>query len=190
MIKKIIKTLDGNEACAYSSYPFSEVVAMYPITPSSPMAEHIDEWSNKGVKNIFNTNVDIIEMQSESGAAGAVHGILQAGSLATTYTASQGLLLMIPNLYKMVGEMLPAVLHVASRSLATRSLSIFGDHQDVYATRQTGISLLCSSSVQEAADLTIMAHLSAIKSSSPFLHFFDGFRTSHEIQKIELQNYD
>lgn len=188
--KKIIKTVDGNEACAYSSYALSEVAAIYPITPSSNMAEHIDAWACQNKRNIFDNKVKVVEMQSEAGAAGAVHGALQAGTLATTYTASQGLLLMIPNIYKMVGEMLPGVFHVASRSIATRALSIFGDHQDIYATRQTGVSLLCASNVQEVADFTLIAHLSAIKSSSPFIHFFDGFRTSHEIQKIELTSYD
>ncbi len=188
--KKIIATLDGNEACAYSSYAFNEVAAIYPITPSSPMAEHTDLWSSRGSKNIFGNVVKVIELQSEAGAAGAMHGTLQAGTLATTYTASQGLLLMIPNIYKMVGELLPGVLHVSARSIATRALSIFGDHQDIYATRQTGVAMICSSSVQEAADLAIVTHLSAIKASAPFIHFFDGFRTSHEIQKVELQNYD
>ena len=188
--KKTIISVDGNEACAYGAYAFSEVSAIYPITPSSPMAEHIDAWSSKGKKNVFGSTVKVVEMQSEAGASGAVHGALQAGALASTYTASQGLLLMIPNIYKMVGELLPAVLHVSARSLATRALSIFGDHQDIYAVRQTGACMICSHSVQEAADLAPLAHLVAIKAGIPVVHFFDGFRTSHEIQKVELQNYD
>jgi len=188
--KKTIVSVDGNEACAYGAYAFSEVAAIYPITPSSPMAEHVDAWSSKGKKNIFNSNVKVVEMESEAGASGAVHGALQAGALASTYTASQGLLLMIPNLYKMVGELLPGVLHVSARSLATRALSIFGDHQDIYAVRQTGACMVCSHSVQEAADLAPLAHLVAIKAGIPVVHFFDGFRTSHEIQKIELQDYE
>ena len=188
--KKIIASLDGNEAAAYGSYAFSEVAAIYPITPSSTMAEHVDAWASKGKENIFRNVVKVVEMQSEAGASGAIHGALQAGALASTYTASQGLLLMIPNLYKMVGEMLPGVLHVSARAIAGRALSIFGDHQDIYATRQTGVAMLCSHSVQEAADLAPVAHLSAIEASTPFIHFFDGFRTSHEIQKVELQDYD
>ena len=183
---KKIMTIDGNEACSYTSYMFTEVAGIYPITPSSPMAEHLDEWANKGRLNIFNDTVKVIEMQSEAGAAGMVHGSLQAGLLTSTFTASQGLLLMIPNMYKIAGEMLPAVIHVASRSLSTQALSIFGDHQDIYATRQTGFAMIASSSVQDAAYLSAVAHLSAIKSSLPFLHFFDGFRTSHELQKIEV----
>jgi pyruvate-ferredoxin/flavodoxin oxidoreductase len=178
-------TCDGNQAAAHVAYMFSELAAIYPITPSSPMAEHIDEWAAYGKKNIFGETVKVIEMQSEGGAAGAVHGSLQAGVLTTTFTASQGLLLMVPNMYKIAGELLPAVFHVTARSLATHALSIFGDHQDVMATRQTGFSLLSSASVQEAMDMAAVAHLSAIKSSVPFMHFFDGFRTSHEIQKIE-----
>lgn len=181
-----IVTMDGNEACAYTSYLFTEVAGIYPITPSSPMAEHIDEWSNKGKLNIFNDKVKIVEMQSEAGAAGFVHGSLQNGVLASTYTASQGLLLMIPNMYKIAGEMLPGVIHVAARSLSTHALSIFGDHQDVYACRSTGFCMLASSSVQDCANLSGVAHLASIKSSLPFLHFFDGFRTSHEINKINL----
>ena len=188
--KKTIVSLDGNEACAYGAYAFSEVAAIYPITPSSPMAEHVDAWSSKNKKNVFDTTVKVVEMESEAGASGAIHGALQAGALASTYTASQGLLLMIPNLYKMVGELLPGVLHVSARSLATRALSIFGDHQDIYAVRQTGACMICSHSVQEAADLAPLAHLVAIKAGIPVVHFFDGFRTSHEIQKVELQNYD
>ncbi len=189
MSKKIYKTMDGNEAAAYGAYAFTEVAGIYPITPSSPMAEHTDVWASKGQLNVFGSPVKIIEMQSEGGAAGTVHGALQAGSLATTYTASQGLLLMIPNLYKIVGELLPGVFHVSARSLATRALSIFGDHQDIYACRQTGIPMICSHSVQEVADLAPLAHLIAIKASVPIIHFFDGFRTSHEIQKVELQDY-
>ena len=182
--KKFI-TCDGNTAVANIAYLFSEHAAIYPITPSSPMAENIDEWAAHGKKNLWGEIVKVTEMQSEAGASGTVHGSLQAGALTTTYTASQGLLLMIPNMYKIAGEMLPAVFHVSARSLATHALSIFGDHQDVMACRQTGFAFLASGSVQEAQDLAAVAHLSAIKSSIPFLHFFDGFRTSHEIQKIE-----
>ncbi len=178
--------MDGNTATSHCAYAFSEVACIYPITPSSPMAEVIDAWSTQGRKNIFDSCVKVIEMQSEAGAAGAVHGALQAGALASTYTASQGLLLMIPNIYKMAGELLPGVIHVAARSIASRALSIFGDHQDIYACRQTGACILASHSVQECMDLAGVAHLSAIKGSLPFLHFFDGFRTSHEIQKIEV----
>lgn len=184
MLKKI--TVDGNEACARTAYYFTEVAGIYPITPSSPMAEHIDEWASKGVTNLFQDQVKVIEMQSEAGAAGLVHGSLQAGCLTTTFTASQGLLLMIPNMYKMAGEMLPCVMHVAARSLSTHALSIFGDHQDIYATRSTGFCMLASSSVQDTAYLSAIAHLSAMKASLPFLHFFDGFRTSHELSKIEV----
>ncbi|MGE5455761.1 MAG: pyruvate:ferredoxin (flavodoxin) oxidoreductase [Ignavibacteriales bacterium] len=184
-MKKII-TIDGNEACANTAYMFTELAGIYPITPSSPMAELADEWGNKGRLNLFDNTVKVIEMQSEAGAAGLVHGSLQVGCLTTTFTASQGLLLMIPNMYKMAGEMLPGVIHVAARSLSTHALSIFGDHQDIYATRQTGFCMLASSSVQDAALLSAVAHLSAIKGSLPFLHFFDGFRTSHEINKIEV----
>lgn len=183
---KKIKTMDGNEACSYTSYMFTEVSGIYPITPSSPMAEHIDEWACEGRKNIFNDKVKIVEMQSEAGAAGMVHGSLQAGLLTTTFTASQGLLLMIPNMYKIAGEMLPCVIHVAARSLSTHALSIFGDHQDIYATRMTGFAMIASSSVQDASYLSGVAHLAAIKASLPFMHFFDGFRTSHEINKIEV----
>lgn len=185
-----IKTVDGNEACSYTSYVFTEVAGIYPITPSSTMSENIDNWSNEGMLNAFGDRVKVIQMQSEAGAAGLVHGSLQAGCLTTTYTASQGLLLMIPNMYKMAGEMLPAVIHVAGRSLSTHALSILGDHQDVYAARQTGFSMLASSSVQDAALLSAVAHLSAIKASLPFMHFFDGFRTSHELQKINLLEKD
>lgn len=184
-----MKTMDGNTAAAYISYAFTDVAAIYPITPSSPMAEVVDEWAAQGKKNIFGQPVKLMEMQSEAGASGAVHGSLQAGALTTTYTASQGLLLMIPNMYKMAGELLPAVFHVSARALATSSLSIFGDHQDVMATRQTGFALLAEGSVQEVMDLAGVAHLSAIKGRVPFLNFFDGFRTSHEIQKIEVMDY-
>ena len=184
-----MKTMDGNTAAAYISYAFTDVAAIYPITPSSPMAEVVDEWAAQGKKNIFGQTVKLMEMQSEAGASGAVHGSLQAGALTTTYTASQGLLLMIPNMYKLAGELLPAVFHVSARALATSSLSIFGDHQDVMAARQTGFALLAEGSVQEVMDLAGVAHLSAIKGRVPFLNFFDGFRTSHEIQKIEVMDY-
>ncbi|NLC96460.1 MAG: pyruvate:ferredoxin (flavodoxin) oxidoreductase [Erysipelotrichaceae bacterium] len=187
---KVYQSMDGNTATAHASYAFTEVAAIYPITPSSPMAEVVDQWATEGRKNIFDSVVKVIEMQSEGGAAGAVHGALQGGTLATTFTASQGLLLMIPNLYKLQGELLPGVIHVAARALATRSLSIFGDHQDIYAARQTGVPMLCSHSVQECMDLAGVAHLSAIKASVPFIHFFDGFRTSHEIQKIEVMDQE
>ncbi|QXM07042.1 pyruvate:ferredoxin (flavodoxin) oxidoreductase [Crassaminicella indica] len=189
MTKKM-KTMDGNEAAAYVSYAFTEVAAIFPITPSSPMAEKVDEWAAKGKKNLFGQPVKVSELQSEAGAAGAMHGSLQGGALTTTYTASQGLLLMIPNMYKMAGELLPGVFHVSARALATHALSIFGDHQDVMAARQSGFALLASSSVQEVIDLGGIAHLAAIKSRVPFLHFFDGFRTSHEIQKVELIDYE
>ena len=185
-IKKSFLSVDGNTAAAIGSYYFTEVAGIYPITPSSPMAELVDVYASQGKKNLFGTPVKVVEMQSEAGASGTVHGALQAGALATTYTASQGLLLMIPNIYKWCGELLPAVLHVSARSLATRALSIFGDHQDIYACRQTGITMLCSHSVQEIADLAPMAHLIAIESSTPMMHFFDGFRTSHEIQNVEF----
>ena len=183
--KKFI-TCDGNQAASNIAYLFSENAAIYPITPSSTMAENVDEWSAAGKKNLWDETVKVTEMQSEAGAAGAVHGSLQAGALTSTFTASQGLLLMIPNMYKIAGEMLPAVFHVSARALASHALSIFGDHQDVMACRQTGFAMLASGSVQEAQDMAAVAHLSTIKSSIPFLHFFDGFRTSHEIQKIEL----
>ena len=171
MAKKM-KTMDGNQAAAEASYAFTEVTAIFPITPSTPMAESVDDWSAHGKKNIFGQPVKIVEMQSEAGAAGAVHGSLAAGALTTTYTSSQGLLLMIPNMYKIAGELLPGVLHVTARAIATHALSIFGDHQDVMATRQTGFALLASSSVQEVMDLSNVAHLAAIKSRIPFLHFF------------------
>ena len=187
--KKFI-TCDGNYAAAHIAYMFSEVAAIYPITPSSTMAEYVDEWAANGRKNIFGETVKVVEMQSEAGAAGAVHGSLQSGALTTTFTASQGLLLMIPNMYKIAGELLPGVFHVSARALAAQALSIFGDHQDVMATRQTGFAMLATSSVQEVMDLAGIAHLVAIKSRVPFLHFFDGFRTSHEIQKIEMMDQD
>jgi len=187
---KVMKTMDGNTAAAYVSYAFTDVTAIYPITPSSNMAESVDEWAAAGKKNIFGQTVKVTELQSEAGAAGAVHGSLQAGALTTTYTASQGLLLMIPNMYKIAGELLPGVFHVSARALASHALSIFGDHQDVMAARQTGFALLASSSVQEVMDLGSVAHLAAIKGRVPFLHFFDGFRTSHEIQKIEVVDYE
>lgn len=180
------KTMDGNHAAAYVAYAYTEVAAIYPITPSTVMAEATDEWSAQGRKNLFGQEVQVTEMQSEAGAAGAVHGSLVAGALTTTYTASQGLLLMLPNLYKIAGEQLPGVFHVSARTVASHALSIFGDHSDIYACRQTGCAMLCESSVQEVMDLSPVAHLSAIKGSLPFINFFDGFRTSHEIQKIEV----
>lgn len=183
-------SMDGNTAAAHVAYAFTEVACIYPITPSSPMAENVDAWSTQNRINMFGSKVKVVEMQSEGGAAGAVHGVLQAGSLATTFTASQGLLLMIPNLYKWAGELLPAVIHCAARSIATRSLSIFGDHQDIYAARQTGVCMLAAHSVQEAMDLAGVAHLAALEGSLPFIHFFDGFRTSHEIDKIEVIDYE
>ena len=189
MAKKF-KTMDGNFAAAHCAYAFTEVASIYPITPSSTMAEYVDEWSAKGLKNIFGQTVDVCEMQSEAGAAGAVHGSLQGGALTTTFTASQGLLLMVPNMYKMAGELLPAVFHVSARAIAAHALSIFGDHQDVMACRQTGFAMLASGSVQETMDLGGVAHLAAIKGRVPFVHFFDGFRTSHEIQKVEVMDYE
>ena len=185
-----MKTMDGNHAAAHASYAFTDVAAIYPITPSSPMAEATDEWSTDGRTNIFGQTVQITEMQSEAGAAGAVHGSLAAGALTTTYTASQGLLLMIPNLYKIAGEQLPAVINVSARAIATHALSIFGDHSDVYACRQTGCAMLCESSVQEVMDLTPVAHMAALEGKVPFINFFDGFRTSHEIQKVETWDYE
>ncbi|WP_313413098.1 pyruvate:ferredoxin (flavodoxin) oxidoreductase [Sedimentibacter sp.] len=184
------ESMDGNKAAAYASYALTEVASIFPITPSTPMAEGVDEWSAHGMKNIFNQEVKVIEMQSEAGAIGTMRGALQAGALASTYTASQGLLLMIPNLYKMAGELLPGVLHVAARAVSTHALSIYGDHQDVMACRQTGVALFASANVQEVMDLGLIAHLAAIKSRLPFIHFFDGFRTSHEIQKIEKISYE
>lgn len=184
------ESMDGNKAAAYASYALTEVASIFPITPSTPMAEGVDEWSAHGKKNIFDQEVKVIEMQSEAGAVGTMRGALQAGALASTYTASQGLLLMIPNLYKMAGELLPGVLHVTARTVATHALSIYGDHQDVMACRQTGATLLASANVQETMDLGVIAHISAIKSRLPVIHFFDGFRTSHEIQKIEKIDYE
>ena len=183
------KTMDGNTAAAHVAYAFTDVAAIYPITPSSVMAEETDKWAAHGKKNLFGRPVKVVEMQSEAGAAGAVHGSLAAGALTTTYTASQGLLLMIPNMYKIAGELLPNVIHVSARAVASHALSIFGDQSDIYACRQTGYAMLCSSSVQEVMDLGAVAHLSTIKGRVPFLHFFDGFRTSHELQKIAVWDY-
>ena len=185
-----MKTMDGNHAAAHCSYAYTDVAAIYPITPSSVMAEATDEWATQGRKNVFGQEVQITEMQSEAGAAGTVHGSLAAGALTTTYTASQGLLLMIPNLYKIAGEQLPGVFNVSARAIATHALSIFGDHSDIYACRQTGCAMLCESSVQEVMDLTPVAHCAAVKGSLPFINFFDGFRTSHEVQKIETWDYE
>ncbi len=185
-----MKTMDGNNAAAHVSYAFTEVAGIYPITPSSPMADYVDQWSAQGLKNIFGTTVKVSEMQSEAGAAGTVHGSLNAGALTTTYTASQGLLLMIPNMYKIAGELLPAVFHVSARCVASHALNIFGDHSDVYACRQTGFAMLAETNTQEVMDLGAVAHLAAIKSRVPFLNFFDGFRTSHELQKIEVWDFD
>jgi len=184
------KTMDGNTAAAYISYAFTEVAAIYPITPSSTMAELVDQWASDGKKNLFGQEVKIVEMQSEAGAAGVVHGSLKTGTMTTTYTASQGLLLMIPNMYKIAGELLPTVFHVASRAVTTNALNIFGDHGDVMAARQTGFAMLAEGSVQEVMDLSAVAHLSTLTSSLPFMNFFDGFRTSHEIQKIDVLEYD
>ncbi len=189
-IKRKMKTMDGNNAAAYVSYAFTEVAGIYPITPSSPMADYVDQWSAQGVKNIFGTTVKVEEMQSEAGAAGTVHGSLNAGALTTTYTASQGLLLMIPNMYKIAGELLPCVFHVSARCVASHALNIFGDHSDVYACRQTGFAMLAETNPQEVMDLAAVAHLATIKSRVPFINFFDGFRTSHEIQKIETWDYE
>ena len=185
-----MKTMDGNEAAAHASYAFTEVAAIYPITPSSVMPEHTDEWATAGRKNIFGQTVKVTEMQSEAGASGAVHGSLVAGALTTTYTASQGLLLMIPNLYKIAGERLPGVFNVSARTVSTHALCIFGDHGDVYACRQTGAAMLCEGSPQEVMDLTPVAHCAALTGKTPFINFFDGFRTSHEIQKIEAWDYE
>ncbi|MDX9691642.1 MAG: pyruvate:ferredoxin (flavodoxin) oxidoreductase, partial [Acholeplasmataceae bacterium] len=187
--KKVIKSMDGNEAAAYCAYAFTEVAGIYPITPSTPMAQYVDLWASEGKKNLFGMPVKVIEMQSEAGAAGTVHGSLQMGVLTSTFTASQGLLLKIPNMYKIAGQLLPGVMHVAARSIAAQALSIFGDHQDVMAARQTGWAMIASTSVQSSMDLAGVAHLSAIKSSIPFVHFFDGFRTSHEVQSIEVIDY-
>ena len=189
-MSKVFQSMDGCQAAAHVAYAFTEVAGIYPITPSTPMAEYTDLWASQGKKNLFGAPVKLVEMQSEAGAAGTVHGSLQAGALTTTYTASQGLLLKVPNMYKIAGELLPGVIHVSARSIAAQSLSIFGDHQDIYAARQTGFAMLATSSVQEVMDLGGVAHLAAIKSSIPFLHFFDGFRTSHEIQKVEVMDYE
>jgi pyruvate-ferredoxin/flavodoxin oxidoreductase len=186
----IIATIDGNEAAAYIAYRVNEVCAIYPITPSSTMAELADEWASKGIKNIWGNVPEIIEMQSEGGAAGTVHGSLQAGALTTTFTASQGLMLMLPNMYKIAGELTSAVFHVAARSLAAQALSIFGDHQDVMAARTTGFAMLSSASVQEAHDMALIAQATTLRARIPFIHFFDGFRTSHEVNKINLLNDD
>src|SRR5690348_10047361 len=179
-------TVDGNEAAASAAYRLNEVCCIYPITPSSPMAELADEWSSRGRRNVWDGVPTVVEMQSEGGAAGALHGSLQGGSLTTTFTASQGLLLMIPNMYKIAGELTPAVFHVAARSLAAQGLSIFGDHSDVMGVRQTGFALLCAASVQEAHDLAVVAQAATLATRVPFLHFFDGFRTSHELNSCEL----
>src|SRR5437868_4268260 len=188
IMKRKFKTMDANEAVAYVAYRLNEVIAIYPITPSSAMGEWADEWASQGRNNLWGTVPQVMEMQSEGGAAGAIHGALQTGALATTFTASQGLLLMIPNMYKIAGELTPTVFHVAARSLAAQGLSIFGDHADVMATRATGFALLTSNSVQEAQDLALIAHAATLEARIPFLHFFDGFRTSHEINKIEQLN--
>src|SRR6056297_3586142 len=188
---KETQTIDGNTAAAHIAYALSDTAAIYPITPSSSMGEIADEWASEGRKNIFDQVVSIRELQSEAGAAAAVHGSLAAGALTSTFTASQGLLLMIPNMYKISGELLPGVFHVSARSVATHALSIFGDHSDVMATRQTGFALLASGSIQEIMDIASVAHLTAIKTRIPFVHFFDGFRNSHEIQKVEyFENED
>ena len=186
---RVRKTMDGNAAAAYVSYAFTEVATIYPITPSSPMAEHVDVWSANGKKNMFGQSVKLVEMQSEAGAAGAMHGALEAGTLATSYTASQGLLLMIPTMYRMSGQLKPGVLHVSARTVGTHGFSIFGDHSDVMSCRQTGFGMLSTGSVQEVMDLSGVAHLASIKGRVPFMHFFDGFRTSHEIQKVECMDY-
>src|SRR5690242_2775516 len=183
-------TLDGNEACAYIAHKLSEVIAIYPITPSSPMGEWADQWTAETRPNLWGTVPLVVEMQSEAGAAGAVHGALTTGSLTTTFTASQGLLLMIPNMFKIAGELTSTVFHVAARSIAAQGLSIFGDHQDVMAVRQTGWALLASASVQEAQDLALIAHVATLRARIPFLHFFDGFRTSHEVMKVERLSED
>ncbi len=189
-MSRAIATIDGNEAVASVAYRLNEVIAIYPITPSSPMGEWADQWAAEGQPNIWGTVPSVVEMQSEGGAAGAVHGALQTGSLATTFTASQGLLLMIPNMYKIAGELTPTVFHVAARSLAAQALSIFGDHSDVMAARATGFAMLCSASVQEAMDFALIAQAATLESRVPFLHFFDGFRTSHEVAKIEMLSDD
>ena len=183
------QSMDGNQAAAHVAYAFTDVAAIYPITPSSPMADFVDQWSAAGLENIFGNQVKVVEMESEAGAAGAVHGSLGAGALTTTFTASQGLLLMIPNMYKIAAEQLPCVFDVSARTVATQSLNIFGDHSDVYACRQTGFAMLCETNPQEVMDLAPVAHLAAIEGKVPVLNFFDGFRTSHEIQKIEKWDY-
>jgi len=190
MKKRSVVTIDGNTAAAHVAYAFSEVAAIYPITPASSMGELVDEWASHDRKNIFGEKLHVIEMQSEAGASGAVHGSLSAGALTTTFTASQGLLLMLPNMFKIAGEMMPTVFHIATRSLAYQSLSIFCDHSDVMATRGTGFAMMAASNVQEVADNAIVAHLATLESRVPFLAFFDGFRTSHEIQKVELLGYE
>ena len=187
--KKMV-TIDGNAAAAHVAYAFSEVAAIYPITPSSPMGENAETWAAGKRKNMWGKKLDIMEMQSEAGAAGAVHGSLIAGALTTTFTASQGLLLMIPNMYKIAGEMLPSVFHVSARSLAAQALSIFGDHSDVMSCRGTGFAMTCANNVQETMDMALVAHLSTLKAQIPFLAFFDGFRTSHEIQKVSEISYE
>ena len=184
------KSMDGNNAAAYVSYAFTEVAGIFPITPSSPMADLVDQWSAAGHKNIFGTPDKVSEMQSEAGASGTVHGSLAAGAMTTTYTASQGLLLMIPNMYKIAGELLPCVFHVSARTVSTHALNIFGDHSDVLACRQTGFALLGEGSVQEVMDLSPVAHLASIEGRVPFINFFDGFRTSHEIQKVAVWDYE
>ena len=189
-MKRKFKTMDANEAVAYVAYRVNEVIAIYPITPSSNMGEWADEWASQRVENIWGTVPHVIEMQSEGGAAGAVHGALQTGSLATTFTASQGLLLMIPNMNKIAGELTPTAFHVTARTLATHGLSIFGDHSDVMSCRATGFAMLSSNSVQEAMDMALIAHAAALESRIPFMHFFDGFRTSHEVNKIEMLGED
>ena len=190
MAEKTFATIDGNQAASHVAYALSEVAAIYPITPSSNMGENCDEWAAQGKKNIFDQVLKIVEMQSEGGAAGAVHGSLVAGSLTTTFTASQGLLLMIPNMYKIAGELIPLVIHVSARSLAAQALSIFGDHSDVMSVRQTGFAMLCANSVQETMDLALVSHLATLEASIPFIHFFDGFRTSHEVAKIEEISFE
>nr|MBP8856259.1 pyruvate:ferredoxin (flavodoxin) oxidoreductase [Oscillospiraceae bacterium] len=186
---RIKKSMDGNTAAAHVAYAFTEVAGIYPITPSSPMADSVDQWAAVHQKNIFGTEVKVVEMQSEAGAAGTVHGSLAAGALTTTFTASQGLLLMIPNMYKIAGELLPSVFHVSARTVASHALNIFGDHSDVYACRQTGFAMLAETNPQEVMDLSAVAHLASIKGRVPFINFFDGFRTSHEVQKIAVWDY-
>ena len=184
----VFKTIDGNEAAAYVAYRLNEAMAIYPITPSSPIAEWCDQWASEGKKNLWGTSPGIVEMQSEGGAVGAVHGMLQTGALSTTFTASQGLLLMIPNMFKIAGELLPTVFHVTARTVATHALSIFGDHGDVMACRSTGWAMLAAASVQETMDFALVSQAATMRSRLPFIHFFDGFRTSHEVSKIEMLN--